>query len=203
LSSLPSNPLLTKVLSGEWYVGCVESRFAIYLFKIYANSDIYNNRCLWHLRNAMNRFASTLTSNSTVSIEETISEGIMIYACLTLSRSNGCLGLYRHNEICPFVYKTACLVAISSYTCDYVALSQIARLLSRHLLCYAICSSDCSITLNDALDSNYIYDTTITAKTVLLKFNKSNQCKTNIQRVFILTHQTNTKTPSSLETINH
>ncbi|MGP1927009.1 MAG: hypothetical protein ACTS80_00140 [Candidatus Hodgkinia cicadicola] len=187
LSNLPRRQVVTEVPNGNWYVGCVNSRFAVYLFTIYANSDIYNNRCLWLLRTAMNELSSEGGNVDTISpIKKMISEGVMIYARLTFSRSNGGYGLYRHGEISHFVHKMACLLFVSSFECSKSFISELAQTVSQHLMCYAVCNSNEKLVLSKALNSAYIHDITMSANEVLLKFCKTHLCKLNIQRAFAL-----------------
>ncbi|MGP1912038.1 MAG: hypothetical protein ACTS5A_02805 [Candidatus Hodgkinia cicadicola] len=187
LSNLPQQSIVTEVSNGYWFVGCVKSRFMIYLFKVYANSDIYNNRYLHLLWSAMNKFTSESSSDKIVLIRKMISEGIMIYACLTFPRLNDTYGLYQHGEISHFVSKTACLIFISSYTCPKRFVFKLAQSVSQHLMCYAICNSNVKLTLSKALNSPFAFNTSVTANEVLLKFTELHQCKVTVQRAFALT----------------
>ncbi|MGP1922109.1 MAG: hypothetical protein ACTS4Z_02600 [Candidatus Hodgkinia cicadicola] len=192
LTNLPHRTIVTEIPDGNWFVGCVKSRFTVYLFRIYANSDIYNNRCLWLLRTALNEFSNGGNVDIVSSIGKMISEGIMIYSRLTFSRFNGSYSLYRHGEISHFVHKAACLLFISSFGCRDSLISELAQNVSQHLMCYAVCNPNEKLVLSKALNSEYIYNISTSANEVLLKFCKTHHCKINIQRAFVLI-QTNNK----------
>lgn len=135
----------------------------------------------------MNKFAfAKCASDNISSIKKVISEGIMIYSCLTFSTSNGNYNFYRHGEISHFVCKMACLLFISSHTCPEVHLSRLAQSIAQHLMCYAACNSNEKLVLSKALNSDFIYDVSTTAGEVLSKFSKAHLCKVNIQRAFAL-----------------
>ncbi|MGP1918515.1 MAG: hypothetical protein ACTS4V_00510 [Candidatus Hodgkinia cicadicola] len=120
-----------------------------------------------------------------------ISEGILIYSRLTFSRFNGSYGLYSHGEISHFVHKMACVLFISSFECRANLISRLAQNVSQHLMCYAVCNPNEKLVLSKALNSAYIYNISMTANEVLLKFCKTHLCKVNIQRAFALIQTSN------------
>ncbi len=135
----------------------------------------------------MNELSAEGVTDNVSPIKRMISEGIMIYACLAFSRSNGNYGLYRHGEITHFAHKAACLLFISSYACCGALLSKLAQNVSQHLMCYAVCNSNEKLVLSKTLNSAYIHDVSMTANEVLQSFVKAHLCKLNIQRAFVLT----------------
>ncbi|MFP3037529.1 MAG: hypothetical protein ACKER6_00260 [Candidatus Hodgkinia cicadicola] len=186
LNNLPKQVVPSQVIDGKFYVGCVKSKLTIYIFKIYANVNIYNNRYLRTLWMALNKATQTLKPERISLIEQLVCEGVMIYACLTLDKYNGVHNLYCHTQLCTFVHESACLVALSSYACERKILCGLAKVLSRHFMCYALCNSHSSLRLIDALNSAYIYNNSISASIILAEFERRNVCKINIQRVFPL-----------------
>ncbi|MFP3037782.1 MAG: hypothetical protein ACKESC_00320 [Candidatus Hodgkinia cicadicola] len=173
------------IKNGNWYVSCIRTKFGLYIFKLYAGIDIYNNRTLWELRNALNRIIIDFPLNYSKILNIKIVNGILIRSCTSLKYGLDVFGLYLHNKINDLVYRKCAITIISSYTCNRRLLSILARKLSQQFLSSIVVDNEIK-SLSKAISMCYIFNTKKTVAELLSSFSNYYNCKINIQCVLAI-----------------
>ncbi len=132
---------------------CIRTKFGLYIFKLYAGIDIYNNRTLWELRNALNRIIIDFPLNYSNNCK-----WYLIRSCTSLKYGLDVFGLYLHNKINDLVYRKCAITIISSYTCNRRLLSILARKLSQQFLSSIVVDNEIK-SLSKAISMCYIFNT--------------------------------------------
>ncbi|PIM96680.1 elongation factor EF-Ts [Candidatus Hodgkinia cicadicola] len=171
------------IMNGRWFSSLILIRPVIYLFKLYSNTSIYNNRKIWELRNILNKTINNLPLNTEKVFKLEVITGIMLYSCIGLKYNATMFGFYLREKINDYTYKGLALT-ITSSNLSQQAIIPLSRFLCR-LSYFRIPTTQ----TNDLLTiTNETFETNFNKTTLKLIqiFNKTNNCTTTLLRVFII-----------------
>ncbi|PIM95865.1 elongation factor EF-Ts [Candidatus Hodgkinia cicadicola] len=172
-----------NIINGSWFSTIIPTRSKIYLFKLYSNTPIYNNRNNWELRNILNKMINNLPLNTEKIFKLEVVTGIMLHSCIGLKYDATMFGFYLHERVNDSIYKGLALT-ITSSTPLQRSLIPLTRFLCRlsYFRTPILQTNILSNITNDTFEANFIK----TTQKLIQIFNKTNNCTTTLHRVFII-----------------
>ncbi|PIM96683.1 elongation factor EF-Ts [Candidatus Hodgkinia cicadicola] len=172
-----------NIINGRWFSSLILIRPVIYLFKLYSNTSIYNNRKIWELRNILNKTINNLPLNTEKVFKLEVVTGIMLYSCIGLKYDATMFGFYLRERINDYTYKGLALT-ITSLTSTQQTIIPLSRFLCRlsYFRTPTIQTNGLLTITNETFETNF---NTTTQKLIQI-FNKNNNCAVTLLRVFII-----------------
>ncbi len=170
----------SSILNKTWYVSCIHTRFGVYVFKLYSDTNVYNNRITWEIRNILNNIIDYNLLNIETFLNIKVINGVLIYSCLGFEYGIETIGLYFHSKTNGFIYSKLVVAIVASYSCKRHGLINLARILSRQCLSVNINS------ISNILKSNYIYNVNNVIFNMINNFSRRNDCVIDVQCIIAL-----------------
>lgn len=159
----------------------MHTRFGIYVFKLYSDANIHNNRITWAIRNILNNIIDNNLLNALTILNIKAIDGISICSCVAFEYGIETIGLYFHDKTNSFIYGKLVVAIVASYSCKRHGLINLARILSRQCLCSVNVNS-----IGNILKSNYIYNANNTILNMMNSFSRTSNCIIDIQCIIVL-----------------
>ncbi|PIM95604.1 elongation factor EF-Ts [Candidatus Hodgkinia cicadicola] len=172
-----------NIINGNWFSTLIPTRSKIYLFKLYSNTQIYNNRNNWKIRNTLNKIINNLPLNTEKVFKLEIVTGIILHSCIGLKYDATIFGFHLHERVNDSIYKGLALTIISS-TSTRQNLIPLTRFLCR--LSYLRTPIPKTNILTDIINETFETNFIKTTQKLIQIFNKTNNCTATLQRVFII-----------------
>ncbi len=177
--------------SGSWFVYVVFTRFSFYLFKIYANDNVYNNRLFWVLRKAVNVLINSVKVDCESLLNIVCSDGIVIYSCLNISFDYNLYCFYFHNRVNTFLCKHFVMISLSALGVFNVnKLVSLGNLLCKQVFCVSYLYPERLQQADSVLDfiicQPCLYSDANFVTNALNVFEQSNKVSVSVQKVITL-----------------
>ncbi|XXN19762.1 MAG: hypothetical protein AAJB65_00120 [Candidatus Hodgkinia cicadicola] len=169
---------------GSLYLACIRTRFGICLFKLYANSNIYNNKFVWNLRQLLNHILSSLKYDLEVVLNSKQIEGITIKSCVFLKLDSNTYSVYYHDKVCDFIWKKGVLLLLSAFSYNKCYLRWLGMELCKQILFNVVVNNN--RTLENLLQCAYIADEKLNVAQLLELFQSKFKCLVSLNCALII-----------------
>ncbi len=182
---IDNQKLINKTINGIWFTSYISTRKGLYIFKIHAGMDIYNNRKLWELRTKLNDIINQCPLNIERALNIKITSEFIIYFTTSLKYGLRIIGCYVHEKINEFVWKKMVVTVIFCTLRNVRKLISLSRIISQQTLSNYTVNSNANY-LQDIFKSYFIYNVTKTTMEIINKFILYNNCIINIQQILLI-----------------